>query len=62
VFLKSKRCWISLRAWSTALPTSGIETWETMSNEKSFAMALILRSRGRARSRPVPVAGDRLAR
>ena len=40
VFLKSNRCWISLRAWSTALPTSGIETCETMSNEKSFAMAI----------------------
>src|SRR3990170_4782801 len=39
VSLKSNRCEISRRAWSTAFATSGIETWETMSNEKSvFAM------------------------
>ena len=35
VSLKSNRCAISRRAWSTAFATSGIETSETMSNEKS---------------------------
>src|SRR5215510_5154606 len=35
VSLKSNRWAISRRAWSTAFATSGIETSETMSNEKS---------------------------
>src|SRR5207342_2422376 len=43
VSLKSNRCAISRRAWSTAFATSGIETSETMSNEKScLAMRAIL--------------------